>query len=217
MELDWMVGQVLDHLRKLGLEQDTIVVFSSDNGPILDDGYKDHAEERTGEHRPAGPLRGGKYSLFDGGTRVPAIVWSPGRVEPGESDALLSHVDFLATFAHLAGQDLAPSETADSQQLADAILGKSKQGRADLVTEGFGAKTLLREGDWVFIPAYPGRRLFGDKNVESGNSDEPQLYNLSEDIGQTKNLAASNPEKVKALSEQLHAILSRKTSTQTDQ
>jgi arylsulfatase A-like enzyme len=206
MELDWMVGQVLDHLKKSGLDQDTIVVFSSDNGPILNDGYEDESEERTGAHRPAGPLRGGKYSLFDGGTRVPAIVWAPGLVQPGESDALLSQVDFLASFAHLAGKDLEPSETADSQQLADAILGKSKRGRDNLVTEGFGAKTLVREGDWVFIPPYSGPRFFGDKSIESGNSDEPQLYDLSADIGQIKNVAAAHPDKVASMLSLLESI-----------
>jgi arylsulfatase A-like enzyme len=213
MELDWMVGEVLDHLRKLGLDKTTIVVFSSDNGPILDDGYQDKAEERTGTHRPAGPLRGGKYSLFDGGARVPTIVWAPGLVACGESDALLSQVDFLATFAHLAGKDLDPSEKADSLQMADAILGKSQKGRDHLVTEGFGAKTLLREGSWVFIPAHPGPKLFGDKNVESGNSNESQLYDLSADIGQRKNLASAQPERVKAMSELLAAIREQPTPT----
>lgn len=206
MELDWMVGEVLGYLKNLGLDRNTIVVFTSDNGPILDDGYKDQAAERNGTHRPAGPLRGGKYSLFDGGARVPAIVWAPGLAKPGESDALLSQVDFLASFAHLAGRDLDPSEMADSQQMASALLGKSRQGRDSLVTEGFGAKTVLREGNWVLIPPYPGPQLFGDKTVESGNSDKAQLYDLSTDIGQRTNLASGQPERVAAMSGLLAAI-----------
>jgi arylsulfatase A-like enzyme len=210
MELDWAVGQVLDHLIKQGLDKSTIVVFTSDNGPILNDGYKDQSAERTGAHRPAGPLRGGKYSLFDGGTRVPTIVWAPGRAQTGESDALLSQVDFFASFARLAGKDLAPSESADSLPLADAILGQSKQGRDHLVTEGFGAKTLVRQGWWILIPSYPGKPLFGDKNMESGNSNEIQLYDLSTDIGQRKNLASAQPERVEAMSELLSAIRERR-------
>jgi len=206
LELDWVVGEVLELLTKLGLDHNTIVVFTSDNGPILGDGYKDQSEERTGSHRPAGPLRGGKYSLFDGGARVPTIVWAPGLAEPGESDALLSQVDFLSSFAHLGGHGLRPEEQADSQQWADALLGKSKQGRSDLVTEGFGAKTLIREGHWVFIPPHPGPQRFGEKNVESGASNEAQLYDLSADIGQQKNLARVYPERVKAMSERLTAI-----------
>ena len=211
MEMDWMVGQVLEELKSLGLERNTIVVFSSDNGPILDDGYQDESVERNGSHRPAGPLRGGKYSLFDGGARVPTIVWGPGWVTPGVSDALLSQVDFFASFAHLAGKDLAPSEMADSLQMSDAILGKSKQGRDNLVTEGFAANTVLRKGTWVFIPPYPGPRLFGDKSIESGNSKIPQLYDLSSDISQQKNLAASEPARVMELQTMLKAIRERRT------
>ena len=206
MELDWVVGEVLAHLKDLGLAENTIVVFSSDNGPILFDGYLDRADELTGAHRPAGPLRGGKYSLFDAGTRVPTIVWAPGRIKPGASDALLSQVDFLASFAHLAGAPLADAEKADSQQLADAIFGRTMKGREHLVTEGFGAKTLVREGNWVYIPAYPGTALFGGKMVESGNSSVPQLYDLSSDIGQRQNLAPSNSERVESMSRLLQAI-----------
>lgn len=209
MEMDWMVGQVLDQLKTSGLDRNTVVVFSSDNGPVLDDGYKDEAAERNGAHRPAGPLRGGKYSLFDGGARVPTIVWGPGLVQPGESDALLSHVDFFASFTHLAGRDLAPSEMADSQQRSDAILGRMQDGRDNLVTEGFAANTVVREGSWVFIPPYPGPRLFGDKNIESGNSDEPQLYDLGADIGQRQNVAAARPEKVAGLEKLLASIIAR--------
>lgn len=209
MELDWVVGEMLDYLTELGLDQNTVVVFSSDNGPILDDGYQDASSERNGSHRPAGPLRGGKYSLFDGGARVPTIVWAPGFAQPTESAALLSQVDFLASFAHLSGQDLDPAEQADSQQLADAILGRVSDGRDNLVTEGFGAKPLLREGNWVFIPPYPGPKLFGDKSVESGNSNDPQLYDLSTDIGQITNVAVEYPEKLAAMQSLLDSIRRR--------
>jgi arylsulfatase A-like enzyme len=170
------------------------------------DGYLDRADELTGDHRPAGPLRGGKYSLFDGGTRVPTLVWAPGRAQPGVSEALLSQVDFLASFTHLAGVPLAATEVTDSLQLADAILGRAPAGRDNLVTEGFGAKTLLRERNWVYIPSYPGPALFGDKTVESGNASAPQLYDLSADIGQRKDLASSNPERVQAMKTLLATI-----------
>ena len=206
MELDWMVGQVLDHLKALGLDDNTVVVFSSDNGPVLIDGYQDRADELTGDHRPTGPLRGGKYSLFDGGARVPTLVWAPGRAKPGVSSALLSHVDFLASFTHLAGVPLNEAECSDSRQLSDVVLGRSSLGRDHLVTEGFGAKTLLREGSLVYIPAYPGPVLFGDKAVESGNSSSPQLYDLSSDIGQRVNLADQKPECVQRMQTLLEDI-----------
>jgi len=211
MELDWMVGQVVDHLRDLGLDQNTLVIFSSDNGPILDDGYQDQSVERNGDHQPTGPLRGGKYSLFDGGTRVPTILWGPGFAQPGESDALLSQVDLLSSLSHLAGVNLDPSETADSQSHPQALLGHTSQARKNLVTEGFGAKTLIRQGDWVFIPSYPGPRLFGNKGIETGNASEPQLYQMSEDIGQRENLADRHPEKVAELQALLHSIQEQET------
>jgi arylsulfatase A-like enzyme len=205
MELDWMVGEVLAHLRALDLDERTVVVFSSDNGPILLDGYADRAEELCGAHRPAGPLRGGKYSLFDGGARVPTIVRAPGRARPGVSGALLSHVDLLASLAHLAGAPLAESERADGRELSEAFLGRTREGREDLVTEGFAGQTLLREKSWVYIPPYPGPARFGDKDVESGNASTPQLYDLADDLGQRTNLAAAQPARVAAMERRLEA------------
>ena len=210
MELDWMVGEVLAHLRALCIADNSVVVFSSDNGPILLDGYQDRADELTGEHRPSGPLRGGKYSLFDGGTRVPTIVWAPSRVQPGESHALLSQLDFLASFSHLAGVPLAEAERADGLQLADAILGKTDRGRESLVTEGIGSKTLVREANWVYIPPYPGDAFVTNKAVESGTAPEPQLYDLSADVGQRANLAAAQPGRVRAMGALLESIRARR-------
>jgi arylsulfatase A-like enzyme len=215
MELDWVVGEVLAHLKSLGLAENTIVVFSSDNGPILLDGYDDRADELAGTHRPAGPLRGGKYSLFDGGTRVPTIVWAPGLALPGESSALLSQLDFLASFCQLAGVPLSGAEASDSLQMADAILGRTTEGRDHLVTEGIGAKTLVREGDWVFIPSHPGPAFIPNKAVESGYAAEPQLYNLSDDIGQLTNLAHSHPGRVAAMAARLESIRRRGVAAST--
>ncbi|MEM0964976.1 MAG: arylsulfatase [Verrucomicrobiota bacterium] len=205
-ELDWSVGELLNHLRKQGLDQDTIVVFSSDNGPVLDDGYVDQARELTGDHSPAGPLRGGKYSLFDGGSRVPMIAWSPGRITPGESPALFSHNDFLASFAELAGVHLTSGETADSQEMSNVILGNDEKGRESLVTEGIGAKTVVRKGKWVFIPPHDGPEWMPFKNIETGNAREPQLYDLEGDIAQLSNLANKHPEVVQELNELLEQI-----------
>ena len=110
LEFDWSVGELIKTLDRLGLAEKTLVVLCSDNGPVLDDGYADRAEELKGSHRAAGPLRGGKYSLFDGGTRVPLVVSWPGRVTPGESEALVCQVDFQASFAALTGQKLEDGE-----------------------------------------------------------------------------------------------------------
>src|SRR5215467_6884583 len=108
-ELDWCAGKMLDTLDRLNLTRDTLFIFSSDNGPVVDDGYRDRSPELLGDHKPAGPLRGGKYSAYDGGTRVPFLVRWPGTVSPGVSDAMVSQVDLLASFASLTAQKL-PAE-----------------------------------------------------------------------------------------------------------
>jgi arylsulfatase A-like enzyme len=205
-ELDDCVGHILDHLTELGIEKDTLVVFSSDNGPILDDGYLDEARERCGEHKPAGPLRGGKYSMFDGGARVPMIAWLPGQIAPGESPALFSHVDFLLSLAHMAGASVPQDEAADSLEMSSVLLGTDTVGRAHLVTEGLGAKTVLREGNWVYLPPNSGPALFADKGTETGNSPVPQLYDLNADIGQQSNVAEQFPDKLKDMQQLLETI-----------
>jgi arylsulfatase A-like enzyme len=109
------------------LTRDTLFVFSSDNGPVVDDGYRDQAVEKLGDHKPAGPLRGGKYSAYDGGTRVPFVVRWPGTVKPGVSAAPLSRVDLLASLASLAGRKLPDDAAPDSFNLLPALLGNSRQ------------------------------------------------------------------------------------------
>ena len=206
-EMDWCVGEMLNALDRLGLTDDTVVIFSSDNGPVLDDGYEDRAIELCGDHRPAGPLRGGKYSKFDGGTRVPFILRWPGQVRPGETSALVSHVDFLASFTEMVGIDLPDHAGPDSLDVMDALLGRTDKGRDELVTEGLQAKTLIRQGSWVYIPPHPGPALNPNTYIETGNSDNPQLYDLSQDMGQITNLAGKHDGRVAAMSARLTEIL----------
>jgi arylsulfatase A-like enzyme len=133
VEFDWCVGELLHTLDRLGLSTNTLVILSSDNGPVVDDRYRDGAVEHLGDHRPAGPLRGGKYGIFEGGTRVPLITRWPRHITPGVSDALICHVDFLASFAVLTGQKLAAGEGPDSRNVLPALLGQSETGRDELV------------------------------------------------------------------------------------
>jgi len=207
VEMDWCVGQMLDALARLGLEENTIVIFSSDNGPVLDDGYDDRAEELKGTHKIAGPLRGGKYSMFDGGTRVPFILSWPGSVERGESAALVSHVDFHASFAKMAKQALGETEAPDSIDVLDALLGKSGTGREELVVEGTQKKTVIRQKDWVFIPPHDGPAINKNTNTELGNSPDPQLYDLSQDIGQIKNVASERADLVEKMTARLQEVI----------
>lgn len=205
-EMDWCVGQMLNAVDRLGLGENTIVIFSSDNGPVLDDGYEDGAVELCGDHRPAGPLRGGKYSMFDGGTRVPFILRWTGTVDPGESSAMVSHVDFLASFASLVGVPLDPDAAPDSLEVLPALLGRTENGRHEVVTEGTQAQTVLRQGDWVFIPPHDGPPTSHTTGIEIGNLPEAQLYDLSLDIGQIRNVAAEHVEMVNRMSARLREI-----------
>jgi arylsulfatase A-like enzyme len=202
-ELDWTVGEVMKHLKRHGLVNNTIVMFSSDNGSVVDDGYKDDAVAKLGTHRPAGKLRGGKYSNFEGGTRVPLIVNWPAGIKPGVSDALVGQQDFFRSFASFAGQKLASSQASDSVDVMSAILGKSKTGREWIVEHSRALS--IRKGEYKLIEANPGVRVAAYTNQELGSGDKPQLYKLSDDLGETKDLAASMPDKVAELS----ALLSK--------
>ena len=190
IELDWSVGEVLKALDANGLAENTLVVFTSDNGPVVDDGYRDEAVERLGDHRPAGPYRGGKYSKFEGGTRVPFVVRWPGRVKPGTSRALISQVDLVASFAALVG---GPGvATIDGRDQLPALLGEDPVGRETLIEQAGGLA--VRRGKWKFIPASNGPKLSGPTNTELGNDPAPQLYDLDADPGETRNLAGENRE-----------------------
>lgn len=200
LEFDDNVGTILAALDRLGLKENTLVILSSDNGPVVDDGYKDDAVEKLGSHKPAGPLRGGKYSAFEGGTRVPFVVRWPAKVKPGASDALVCQVDFTATFAALTGQK--PPETArDSHDVLAALLGLDPVGRAELVEQG--GPLALRQGEWKFIPSSPGPAKSKNTNSETASSGSPQLYDLSKDLGETQNLAPQMPDRVQGMASAL--------------
>lgn len=204
-EFDWAVGQILDTLDRLKLTDNTLVILSSDNGPVLDDGYNDQANELVGDHKPAGPLRGGKYSIFDGGTRVPLIVRWPGHTKPGVSSALFSQVDLAATFAALTGQTLGPGDAPDSLNELPALLGQSETGRASLVEYDQGRERALRAGDWKFI--LPGQTIDGLGPWRDVKIPAPGfLFNLADDIGETNNLAPANPSRIATMTTSLSAI-----------
>ncbi len=142
LQADWCAGQVLAALDRLGLARNTLVILTSDNGPVVDDGYQDDAAARLGRHTPGGALRGGKYSNFEAGTRVPFIVRWPGQVKAGRSDALVSQVDFPASFAAFTGQTLGDAEVYElvtpfvPAPLVDVARGKGYS--AFSVAEGDG-------------------------------------------------------------------------------
>ena len=204
LQLDWCTGEILKTLDHLNLTENTMVIFTSDNGPVVDDGYKDQAVENLSGHKPAGPLRGGKYSAFDAGTRVPFIVCWPGRVKAHVSEALVCQIDLMASLAALNGQKLTRDEAPDSFNVLSALLGKAPMGRDHLV-EHAGVLSLIK-GDWKYIEPGMGPRMNRNVNIELGNDREPQLYNLRSDIGERHNVASEHPELVRELAALLKKI-----------
>jgi len=195
VEADWCIGELISTLEEQGLLENTLIILSSDNGPVLNDGYYDDADTKVGSHTPAGPLRGGKYSLFEAGTRVPFITFWKGRIDPAVSDAVISQVDLFSSLASLVGSDI---RSIDSEELLTVLMGEKEQGRSELIIEATG-RTALRKGEWVLIPPNYGRPIAVEVNIELGNAPEYQLYNLSEDLGEEHNLAASLPDKLKEM------------------
>ncbi len=206
LEFDWSVGEIVKAVDKLGLSDNTIIIVTSYNGPVVDDGYKDDAVEKLGDHKPAGQLRGGKYSAFDGGTRIPFIVRWPGKIKSGTSDALFSQIDLMASFAALTGQTISSDAGPDSFDNLNALTGQSKTGRDWLVEHSSNGRLSLIRGDWKIIEPGPGPKLNVNTNIETGNDTVPQLYNLKTDPGERNNVAGENMEKYNELKDLLEKI-----------
>ena len=202
MEADWAVGEFVKTMEKEGLMENTLIIFTSDNGPVLNDGYYDDAVEKNDAHTPWGPYKGGKYSLFEAGTHLPFFTYWKGKIQPGVSEALVCQLDLLSSLAELVHSEV---RVSDSEALSEVFLGKSEKGRETLVLEAT-SRTALRQGDWAMIPPYKGPAIIQQVNIESGNSNQYQLYNLKDDVGQAHNLAESQPEKLQEMIEIFEGI-----------
>jgi arylsulfatase A-like enzyme len=205
LQLDWTVKQIMETLKSQNLLENTIVIFSSDNGPVVDDGYQDRARELLGDHKPTGGLRGGKYSAYDGGSKIPLIVrWPDGKGKGTVSNALFSQVDFLRSFAHLTGVEKVADDVIDSQDRLDVLLGNDTVGRTSLVQESFMGPLSYLENSWKYIEPLDGPKLVPwGPIIETGFKLEPQLFNLKEDPEEQNNLAEDFPDKVKDFREKL--------------
>lgn len=203
VQFDDCVGRILDTLDRLHLTKNTLVILSSDNGPVLDDGYKDGAVEKLGDHKPAGPWRGGKYTIWEGGTRMPFLVRWPGRVKLGTSDAIVSQVDFCASFAALTGQTLAADDAPDSFDVMAALLGDSTTGREFLLEHA--GKVAIRQGQWKFVPGGQGdgAKKPAPKHAAKTVPKSGELFDLSKDPGETADVAKEHPDLVETLSKKL--------------
>lgn len=200
VQLDWACGRILDALEQRGLSDDTIVIFSSDNGPVYDDGYEDGTTVRTSTqesdrgHDGSGPYRGGKYQIYEGGTRVPLLVRWPGRVEPGTSDATVNQIDLLASFAGMLGYELPGDQAIDSRDSMAALLGQDDRGLPFMIEEA--RRLALRVGDWKFVQPR-------GKNKKG----RPELYDLSVDVGEQRDLSAAEPARLAEMKAMLDALV----------
>lgn len=194
-----MVGQVLDQLEKDGLTKNTLVLLTSHNGGVNDDNGPDKVHglgdpDGTNGHKPNGPLRGTKGTVFEGGTRVPFLVRWPAKVNAGTSDALVSQIDLFASFAALVGQKVKDGDAPDSENHLDALLGTNKTGREFLVEQSNGGAPFgFRHGTWKLHP--------------NGGKPDPALFDLSADVAEAKNVAADQADRVKAMKSKLDEIV----------
>ena len=199
-ELDWSTGRVLDTLNKLKLAENTLVIFTSDNGPWL------IKEKDSG---CAGPLRGGKGSTWEGGVRVPTIAWWPGKIAPGSSvDAIAGTIDLLPTAVAVAGGTVPAQPVIDGRDLSPLLLGKTTDSPRG-VHYYFSRYEIqaVRQGPWK-LALKAQIETMGRPALPDAQGNEPRLYNLGQDIGEKTNVAETNPEivaKLTALAEKMSA------------
>jgi arylsulfatase A-like enzyme len=204
-EFDWSVGQILKVLDKLGLADNTMIILSSDNGPVVDDGYADQAVARLGSHQPWGPLRGGKYSAFEAGTRVPFIIRYPRSMKPATSPALVSQIDFFGALSGLTGQPIPVNAAPDSFNALQTWLGKNNTGREYVMQHSAGTLSIIQD-DWKYIRPSNGARYNAQTNIELGNDTIPQLFNLSSDISEKNNLSGQQSALVDSLAKLMKSV-----------
>ena len=195
-QFDWSVGQILEALERNGLDDNTLVILTSDNGPVLDDGYCDEAEEKVGRHSPTGHLRGGKYSSFEGGTTVPMIIRLPGKTKKGHTtDMLISQIDFFRSLSLRLGARLPDGAAPDSRDW---------RVRKYVVEQAYDHTLSIRDSRWKYISPSDGTPLVPwGTGIETGHIPEPQLFSLDCDRGEMRNVAAEHPDIVKKMQKAL--------------
>lgn len=192
-EADWCVGQIVDHLDSLEVLDNTLIIFTSDNGAVLQDGYQDEAIELAHQqgYDPNDGLRGGKYSLFDGGTHIPFIAYWEGHIKPSVSKACFCQMDLYATLADVLGGS--SPDGLDSKAYPEVLIGNDTlKGRETLILEAQG-RLALKEGDYVLIPAYSGSNE-NPTTIDFGLNPEVTLWNLTNDRSQKENISKDNKE-----------------------
>jgi len=219
-ELDGSVTRLLETLDRLKLADNTLVIFTSDNGGVMDDGYEDVG---SFDYHPNAPLRGYKGSIWEGGHRVPFIARWPGKIKPGSTcDALIAHLDMAATLAAMVGVDIPAGQCRDSFNVLPALLGEQTAAplRPHFVAHNGGTEGPLsiQSGDWKYLEVTPPVRIADTRKAgQTGKgkgmgSRQPGLFNLAKDVAEENDLSATEPEKLKELQALLAKLRSAGTS-----
>jgi len=212
IQLDWCVGEIMKTLDDHLLAEKTLVIFCSDNGPVLDDGYVDGAIEKNGDHKPGGQLRGGKYSVYEGGTRTPFITRWKGSIQPGTSDKVVCTIDLASSLANYLNVAIPENAVLDSLDVMSALLGKPEAtGRDHILQQGNHDEPLgLRQGNWKLLRhnRQQGRNLVVGKPLENTKVPKFQLFDLSTDPGEENNLIETNPGIAEQMTRLLEKIIS---------
>lgn len=196
LQFDYSIGLLADALQRLGLAENTLLIITSDNGPVLDDGYQDQAVALAGSHKPAGDFRGAKYSALEAGTTVPFIVsWANGAESGKVSNALTAQIDLIGSMAALVGAEIPVAKAADSQNQLDTWLGRNETPRDYVLCMAQNRTLTLRKNEWKYIEPSNGAAIQNGPRTETGYLSTPQLYNLSTDIHEDNNLYSSNAAK----------------------
>ncbi|WP_417378959.1 sulfatase family protein [Gimesia sp.] len=217
LQLDWCVGELMKTLDRLKLSDNTLVVFCSDNGPVLDDGYKDGAIEKIGTHRAAGPYSGGKYSVYEGGTRTPFITRWKDRIKPGVSDQMVCTIDLAASLAALTNQKLPQEGVLDSMNRIGALLGEpGATGRITLIQQNNGnnGTYALRNGKWKLhrYDKHQARNIIVETELSNTSVPRYQLFDLEQDPAEKRNVIEQNPKLSAELKRELDDFISRGSS-----
>lgn len=198
VQFDWTVGQLLKKLHELKIDDNTLIILTSDNGPVVDDGYQDRAEELLNGHSPAGPFRGNKYSAFEGGTAVPFVVSWPRKIKGGVvSKALVSQIDLLSSLGSLVHARFPKGSAPDSRNYLPTILGSDQKGRDYVIGQSNTHVLSVLTPQYRYIEPSNGPKMiqWGPK-IETGNLPVPQLYDMTVSPYETNNVAAEHPDEV---------------------
>lgn len=210
VQFDWTVGELMKALDRLGLSKNTLIILSSDNGPVIDDGYADKAKELLNGHKPAGPWRGFKYSAFEGGTAVPAIVRWPEKVKGNQiSDVLMSQVDWMASLGDLIQAKSPKGSMPDSYSCLNSLLGLEHTNRPWVIEQSLSHVLSVRTKQWKYIEPGDGPKMILGPDVETGNLNMPQLYDIKASNYEQANLAEQNPQIVYELQNILRKVRTR--------